>query len=91
MKTLRWTNHARKEIAKREITEAEVEKTVAMPDLIAPGNPPPRQILMRRYFDETSQTEMLLRMVIEETDEEIVIVTLYKTSKLKKYLGGQSQ
>ena len=29
---------------------------------------------------------MLLRAVIEETDGEIVVVTIYKTSKLKKYL-----
>lgn len=29
---------------------------------------------------------MLLRVVIEENDREIAVVTLYKTSKLKKYL-----
>lgn len=29
---------------------------------------------------------MLLRAVIAETDGEIAVVTLYKTSRLKKYL-----
>jgi hypothetical protein len=29
---------------------------------------------------------MLLRAVIEETESEIAVVTLYKTSKLKQYL-----
>jgi hypothetical protein len=90
MKMLRWTNHARKEITKREIAEVEVEKTVAGPDLAVPGNPP-RRILMRRYFDAVLQTEMLLRVVVEEYADEVVIVTLYKTSKLKKYLEGQSR
>ena len=44
---------------------------------------------MRRYFDSVLQTEMLLRVVVEDTAEEFVIVTLYKTSKFKKYAGGQ--
>jgi hypothetical protein len=31
---------------------------------------------------------MLLRVVVEETDAELVVVTLYKTSKFRKYEGG---
>ena len=38
--------------------------------------------------DSVLQTEMLLRVVVEETETEWVIVTLYKTSKFKKYEGG---
>ena len=45
---------------------------------------------MRRYFDAVLQTEMLLRVVAEETEAELVIVTLYKTSKFKKYEGEQN-
>ena len=48
-------------------------------------------IFMRRYADSVLQTEMLLRVVVEETETEWVIVTLYKTSKFKKYEGGQKQ
>jgi len=40
---------------------------------------------MRRYFDEILNTEMLLRVVVDETDLEMVVVTLYKTSKFRKY------
>jgi uncharacterized protein (DUF302 family) len=32
---------------------------------------------------------MLMRVVVEETADEMVIVTLYKTSKLKKYEAGR--
>jgi len=32
---------------------------------------PPRQIFMRRYLDEVLQTEMLLRVIVEETDAEM--------------------
>ncbi len=87
MKPIRWTPHARKKIASREVSEVEVEQTIARPDSIVPGRPP-RRIFMRRYFDEVLQTQMLLRVVIEETDTEMAVVTLYKTSKFGKYEGG---
>jgi hypothetical protein len=87
MKTIRWSPHARKQVASRELSTHDVEQTVAQPDSVVPGEPP-RQVFMRRYFDAVLQTEMLLRVVVEETAQEFVIVTLYKTSKFKKYEGG---
>jgi len=33
---------------------------------------------------------MLLRAVIKETESEIAVITLYKTSKLKKYLPKET-
>ena len=86
MKPIRWTSHARKKIASREMSESEVQQTLRQPDSVAPGRPP-RRIFMRRYFDEVLQAEMLLRVVVEETDEELAVVTLYKTSKFGKYEG----
>ena len=47
-----------------------------------------RQIFMRQYFDAILETEMLLRVVVEETDTQLIVVTLYKTSKFAKYEGG---
>jgi hypothetical protein len=84
MKPIRWSAHARKKATKREISEVEVEQTITQPDSIMPGQPP-RRIFMRRYLDEVLETEMLLRVVVEETDAEVVVVTLYKTSKFRKY------
>jgi hypothetical protein len=49
----------------------------------------PRLVLMRRYFDQILQQEMLLRMVVEETATERVVITVYKTSQIAKYLKGQ--
>ena len=42
---------------------------------------------MKSYFDKITGETMLLRAVIEEADGEIAVVTIYKTSKLKKYLS----
>lgn len=88
MKPIRWSAHARKKAAAREVSTDEVEKTVAQPDAVALAQPP-RRVFMRRYFDPVLQTEMLLRVVAEETADEFILVTLYKTSKFKKYEGGQ--
>jgi len=57
---------------------------LAAPDRISEGRQP-RLIYQRRYFDTLLGEEMLLRVVIEETELERVIVTMYKTSKFTKY------
>ena len=57
------------------------------PEAVAPGDAG-RQVLMRRYSDEVLGQEMLLRIVVEETSSERVVVTAYKTSRFKKYLKG---
>ena len=84
MKPIRWSAHARKKAARREVKEKEVEQTIARPDSIVPGKWP-RRIFMRPYFDHILRAEMLLRIVVEETDVELSVVTLYKTSKFAKY------
>lgn len=43
---------------------------------------------MRRYFDQVLQQEILLRMVVEDTATERVVITVYKTSQVAKYLKG---
>jgi hypothetical protein len=84
MKPIRWSAHARKKAATREVKQKEVEQTISRPDSIVPGQWP-RRIFMRRYFDQILRAEMLLRVVVEETDVELTVVTLYKTSKFAKY------
>jgi len=87
MKPIRWPTHARKKLTIREIDGREVERTIAQPDSVVSGRSS-RRVYMRRYRDAVLQTDMLLRVVVEETAKEFVIVTLYKTSKFKKYKGG---
>lgn len=88
VKPVRWLSHAVAALADREIDRVQAELAVAQPEVIAPGDPPSRRVLMRRYADAGLQREMLLRIVVEETADEIVVVTLYKTSRVDKYLKG---
>jgi hypothetical protein len=89
MKPIRWSSHAEKNLIDREIDRTEAERALAEPEQIAPAQPP-RHVLMRRYFDRLLQREMLLRIVIEDTASERVVVTLYKTAQLDKYLKGRT-
>ena len=69
----------------REIDREEAEKTLADPEFIMP-NQPQRSLFMRRYFDQVLQQEMLIIIVMEDTDTERVVVTLFKTSQFNRYL-----
>lgn len=86
MKRLRWTSHARNAIVQRNIDVAIVEETIRNPELTA-LDPPWRAILMRRYFDVDLDQEMLMRVVVEESTYERVIITVYRTSQIARYLG----
>ena len=69
----------------RTIDRAEVEQTIAAPELVVPDLPQ-RVVLMRRYFDSDLERQMLLRVIVEETLAERIVVTVYKTSQIAKYL-----
>lgn len=49
-----------------------------------------REICQTRFFDVPEKKQMLIRVVIEETEEIIKIITAYKTSKIEKYWAGCS-
>lgn len=87
MKSIRWTLHALQNLTDREIDQEEVNQTLDQPTAIAPGQVP-RSIYMRRYFDKVLQQDMLLRVVVEETIGEKVVVSVYKTSQITRYLKG---
>jgi hypothetical protein len=90
MKPVRWTSHASQNLADREIEREEAGKTLAGPELVVPDLPG-RRILMRRYYDEVLQQEMLLRVIVEDAGDETVVITVYKTSQINRYLRGMRQ
>jgi hypothetical protein len=87
MKPVRWSPHAIDNLADREIDREAAEKTLANPEFVVPAQFP-RLVLMRRYLDQVLQQEMLLRMVVEDTSTERIVITVYKTSQIAKYLKG---
>ena len=87
MKPVRWTVHAQQSLTAREISRTETDKTLAQPEYALPDLPG-RRVLMRRYFDQVLQQQMLLRVVVEDTADETVVITVYKTSQINRYLRG---
>ena len=57
------------------------------PEFVVPGAPP-RQIFMRRYMDIRFGQEMLVRAVVEERADEVLVITVYITSQIGKYMKG---
>ena len=84
-KPIVWTKHAEQNLSEREIDRAVAEHTIREPEQITP-NTPGRQIYMRRYHDNLLEKEMLLRVVLTETNAAIRVITLYKTSQIGRYL-----
>jgi len=85
LKPFRWSPHALKKLADREIPRAEAEQALASPEAVAPVHPT-RRFFMRRYFDARFQQEMLVRALVEETAQELVVITVCITSKVDKYM-----
>lgn len=85
MKPIRWSPHALQNLADREIPRQEAEEALLNPDLILSA-PPSRQVFMRRYFDGRFGQEMLVRAVVEERAKERLVITVYITSKIGKYM-----
>ena len=81
----RWTAHAEASLAEREIERGEAERAITAADRTVPGHGG-RLVLLRRFHDPLLQAPMLLCVVAEDHADELVIVTVYKTSKLDKYL-----
>lgn len=84
MKLVRWSSHARLMLSKREVEQEEADQTLMNPDDIQKAETS-RTIYQRVYFDKVLGQEMLLRLVVEETEKERVVVTVYRTSRLDKY------
>jgi hypothetical protein len=85
VKPIRWTLHALDNLIDREIDREAADQTLTDPEFMVPKQPQ-RSLLMRRYFDQVLQREMLLVIVVEDTDIERVIITIFKTSQFKRYL-----
>ncbi len=87
MKPIRWAEHAVENLGEREIDRSEVDLTLQNPEVLVP-DPPAREVYMRRYFDQVLQQEMLMCLVVEQTESESVVVTVYKSFQIARYLKG---
>ena len=83
-------SHAESKLLSRQIPREIVMEAVSNPQERVPGHSG-RWVYQSRFFDTVHAEELLLRVVVEESDEELLILAIYKTSKIDKYWQGGLQ
>lgn len=78
------SDHARFEIARRQLLEMAVKDVAQNPQQMVKINKG-RKVCQSKYFDSTQDREMLLRVICEERRGLLFVVTAYRTSKIEKY------
>ncbi len=77
-----FSDHALSEMARRQITEIDVANVLSSPhqiEVVRQG-----RIVVQSQIGEPSKT-CLLRVFVDIDREPLVIVTVYRTNKVKKY------
>lgn len=80
--SFRISNHAREELARRGIALEEVEEALEAPGQIVEEH---GGIVCYQSRVTHSGKPYLLRVMVNESADPKVVVTVYKTSKLRKY------
>ncbi|MGH8058512.1 MAG: DUF4258 domain-containing protein [Candidatus Entotheonellia bacterium] len=87
--TYRLTDHARFEMVRRQISEAEVESVLAGPEqaeCVREGRAVYQSLI---ELGEPSKT-YLLRVVVDIDRQPPEVVTVYRSSKVQKYWRGET-
>jgi hypothetical protein len=82
--TYRLTDHARLEMARRQISGAEVTRVLASPEqteLVREG----RAVYQSRITSGESSKPYVLRVFVDIDREPPAVVTIYRSSKVQKY------
>jgi hypothetical protein len=81
--SLRFSPHAEDQIAERRLSRDLVRQTVEEPEeRVASGS----RTVAQRVF-RLGAKDYMIRAVYESQDEDVLIVTVYRTSKIAKYRG----
>lgn len=84
MRSLVISDHARFEMQRRQVPEDVLRRVALAPQQVV-SSEKGRVIHQSRIEDPLSGRPMLLRVVVEERQDELFVVTAYKTSKVEKY------
>ena len=76
------SDHILKRIKQRESAIKEVEECIKYPDQIVSGE---KERLIYQKMLPLNGKRKMLRVVVEQKDDSIRAITMYKTSKIKKY------
>ena len=75
---------------RRNINPKQIVFTIRNPDWIVPGNKG-RLIYQRKFLSKKKNQIRLLRVITKVTIKEFIILTVYETTKIQKYLREKKQ
>lgn len=78
-----FSKHAETELSLRQIPRATVAAVLRQPQQIVPERPPRKAYQSKVDFGDGRT--FLLRVIVDDTVEPAIVVTLYRTSKINKY------
>jgi hypothetical protein len=78
----RFSKHAESELVLRRIPREFVEEVLRQPQQIVPERPPKKAYQSKVDFGGKI---FLLRVIVDDTIEPAIVVTLYRTTKINKY------
>jgi len=90
MRGLVISEHARFEMERRQIAEEMLRQVALAPEQVVSFGKG-RVIYQSQIADRASGKKMLLRIVVEERQDALFVVTAYKTSKIGKYWQSESE
>src|SRR5665213_2663005 len=79
----RFSKHAESELVLRRILREFVEEVLRQPQQIVPERPPKKAYQSKMDFG--GGRIFLLRVIVDDTIEPAMVVTLYRTKKINKY------
>ena len=86
MKKVSWHGHAKQRLLERSIDSKIVLLTIKEPEqTFTKGK---FKVLHRRYYETGHRKHYLLRVFVDEGAREIIVYSVYKTSKIGKYWRG---
>jgi len=81
--TFQFSRHAETELGLRQIPRAMAEAVLRQPQQIVPERPPRKAYQSKVDFGD--DRTFLLRVIVDDTVEPAIVVTLYRTTKINKY------
>ena len=88
MKPIRITSYCDGRIVARGLDRKLVEQVIRSPEQIVPDDDDPKRQIHQSRFRDAKGDEKLLRIVVEENEDEIVAVTVYPVSQFMRYWKG---
>ena len=84
MKIIKYFPKSQEKIRARALSLEDVMQTCLYPEQTLSGRKG-RKIAQRKFLNSMNKKHYIIRVIFEESVDEIKVVTAYKTSKIKKY------